>query len=304
MNLLASLKRPEYVFRPAQVFRRTMCSLRPEAPEYMTVKLPWGLPLRIQPNEAQGSLIRRLGVYDLHSCEIMSRLIDPGELAVDAGANMGQMTSLMAMRAGPRGQVISFEPHPVLFGELQYNIAAWKQDPQAAPISAHQLALSNREGAAQLVVPARAVRNQMLAFLADDAPENTQLEHYQVPVTTLPAIVPEGQPIGLMKIDVEGHELQVLSGAQPLMAAGNIRDILFEDHDTPPTPVTTFLEDNGYKIFRIGGRLSGPELDSIDTPFTSGVHGPPNFLATRDASRAKARMARRGWTANQRNRRD
>ena len=137
----------------------------------------------------------------------------------------------------------------------------------------------------------------MLAFLAGDAPDNAQLEHFEVQVRALAAIAGDEQPIGFLKIDVEGHELQVLSGAQRLMASGGIRDILFEDHGSPPTPVTQFLEDNGYTLYRVAGKLSGPVLSSIGTPFTSGVHGPPNFLATRDPDRVLARMARRGWTA-------
>ena len=103
MQLLASLKRPEYLFRPAQIIRRVKCELRPPSARYETVRLPWGLPIRVEPKEKLGALILRLGVYDLHACEYISRLIDRGDIAVDAGANIGHMTSLMAMRAGPAG---------------------------------------------------------------------------------------------------------------------------------------------------------------------------------------------------------
>ncbi len=55
--------------------------------------------------------------------------------------------------------------------------------------------------------------------------------------------------IGFLKLDVEGHELQLLEGAQNLIASGNIRDILFEEFGTPPTPLSQFLEDNGYTLY-------------------------------------------------------
>jgi FkbM family methyltransferase len=296
MNFLASLKRPEYVFRPAQIVRRVLCSLRKTAPDHETVTLPWGLRISINPHEAQGLLIQRLGVYDLRTCECISRLVDPGDFVVDAGTNIGQMSSLMAMRAGPQGKVIAFEPHPVLFAALQANIANW-QHPRAAPITAYNLALSDYDGIARLVLPANFDENQMLAFLADDTATASPERSFEVQVNTLPEFVDEGRPIGFLKLDVEGHELKVLRGAQGLIASSGIRDILFEDHGAPPTPVTEFLAGNGYTLFRISGKLSGPVLTPAEAAFTSGAHGPPNFIATRDPERVMKRMAKRGWTA-------
>ena len=61
--------------------------------------------------------------FDLISCEAIWRLLDEGELALDVGANIGYMTSLMAARLGKNGRVIAFEPHPVLFQEPEQMLA-------------------------------------------------------------------------------------------------------------------------------------------------------------------------------------
>lgn len=69
-------------------------------------------------------------------------------MALDIGANIGQMTSLMRHLAGPNGQVISFEPHPDIFNELQDNIRMDPDQHLIAPAVLNQLALSDHSGTA------------------------------------------------------------------------------------------------------------------------------------------------------------
>ncbi len=61
--------------------------------------------MRVRPAEGVGRSLWRLGVYDLVTCELCWRLLDPGETAVDVGANIGVVTGLLARRAGPAGEV-------------------------------------------------------------------------------------------------------------------------------------------------------------------------------------------------------
>jgi hypothetical protein len=44
--------------------------------------------------------------------------------------------------------------------------------------------------------------------------------------------------LALLKLDVEGHELAVLEGASRLLGGGAIRDVMFEEEETLPTPVS------------------------------------------------------------------
>jgi len=296
MKLLAWLSRPEYIFRPSQIVRRLMYELRPSRTQYQTVTLPWGLDIRVQQKEVVGSGIRRLGVHELATSECICRLIEPGELSVDVGANIGHMTSIMAMQAGPSGQVISFEPHPVLYKELQYNVTAWKQNPNIAPITTYNVALSNNVGSARLAVPADYESNHGVCSIADNTEDSSTTTYFEVAVTTLTAIIEQNRQISFLKIDVEGHELMVLKGAESLLASGQIRDILFEEHGTLPTPVTTLLQGHGYQLYRILNGLFGLTLIPIDTYHAPLVeHDSPNFLATRSPGRLLGKTSKRGW---------
>jgi FkbM family methyltransferase len=297
MNILSTLTRPEYLFQPSQIVRRILCELRPPRDEYEMVRLPWGAPIRIYPGESQGSCIRRTGVHDLVTNEVIWRLLDPGENAVDVGANIGHMTSVMAFRAGPQGKVVAVEPHPALFQELNFNVTMWGQMMSSAPIVARRLALSNREGNARLGVPKGFSKNRGLCFLVSEgAAAESSASFYDVEATTLDRLLEPGQPdIGLLKMDCEGHELQVLEGAGNLFASGRIRDVVFEEHKPPPTPVTNLLEANGYSVFHLDGKLLGPVTAPIDKPYVRKIKDAPNYLATLKPSRSKARLAGRGW---------
>lgn len=295
MNLRHAIERPEYLFRPSQILRRLRCELRSASGKYETIRLPWGLPIRIQPAEQIGSSIRRLGIHELTTCECVGRLIEPGDLVIDAGANIGQMTSLMALRAGREGQVIAFEPHPIVGNELEHNVAGWQRDPRHAPITVQHAALSNCQGAAQLTIPDWFDANHGIAFLAGSRSWNGHTKSCQVPATVLDASVPTARQVGLLKIDVEGHELKVLEGAHRLLAAGLIRDIVFEEIHTPPSPAMLLLEAAGYKLYRLEGKFFGPVLRPLSAPPADSVKDSTNYLATRDAQRALKRISKHGW---------
>lgn len=294
MNLREALQRPEYIFRPSQIFRRFACEFRNPSAGFETVRLPWGLRIRLQPSEVIGSSICRMGIHELEVSECIGRLIEPGDLVVDAGANIGQMTSLMALRAGPQGEVIAFEPHPGIFKDLQHNISLWQRNMLLAPVTARSVALSDSEGSAQLRVPSIFGSNHGIAFITGSRNWDGETESCDVQVTVLDSSVGIERRVGLLKVDVEGNELKVLQGAERLIATASIRDVVFESMIAFPSPVSIFFQTHGYAIFRIGRTFFGPTLVPVD-PLTEFVPAGTNYLATRDAQRAVAKIAKRGW---------
>jgi hypothetical protein len=108
-------------------------------------------------------------------------------------------------------------------------------------------------------------------------------------------VVPEGATVGVLKLDVEGHEPAVLEGAAALLARRAIRDIVFEAHDRYPSPITEQLEAAGFTILLPEPRVRGLQLVPIASrPIDAGWDS-PNLLATTDPQRAHARSGRRGW---------
>ena len=289
MNLLSHLNKPEYIYRPAQIFTRLRRELAASHP-FEIVPLPWGMEIKIQPDDIVGRAIWTVGLADPTVSEALWRLIEPAETVVDIGANIGHMTSLMAARAGRGGEVISFEPNPHLFAVLTENVARW-QDEEGAAIAVHALALSDYSGAGRLGIPATQPQDWALASLLD----GTAHAHstFAVEVRRLDEFL--RGPVGVLKIDVEGHELGVLRGAGELLKKHLIRDIIFEEHAAYPTPVTEFLEAIGYSLFNLGQNVFGLKLTPVAAKSYHRVWDSRSCLATLDPARALARLRKRGW---------
>jgi FkbM family methyltransferase len=289
------MRKPEYLFHPGQAIRRLARGAGPDR-ERVEVVLPWGAPLSIRPDEAIGRAIWRTGTYDVLVSEAVLRLAEHGETAVDVGANIGVMTSAMAVAVSPTGTVLCFEPHPALSVELSENIAKWRAALGWDHVERSDRALSAHPGEAALVVPSEFDANRGTATLCPVAPgEGTATCKFDVVTTTLDLAVGRQATVGVLKVDVEGHELQVLKGASCLLASGRIRDIVFEEYSTYPSPVTDLLEAHGYSVFLLRKGLLGPTLQP---PQSGGVQlewETPNYLATKDPDRAVQRLSAVGW---------
>jgi FkbM family methyltransferase len=270
-------------------------------PEVVFAPQPWGLTIRANPREGVGRHLWDLGIMDLPVSEIIWRLLDLGEVAWDVGANIGAITSLMAVRAGNSGAVWAFEPHPVIHDELKQNVESWRASGcPLAPIRICAKALSDREGEAELFEPAEFGDNHGSASLERPTPSAGASKaeagsSFRISTAMLDRELPADLRVGVMKMDVEGHEISVLRGASSALAEKRIRDIVFEDHCSYPSETSSILEKNGYRIFLIDRTFWRPCLLSPTGAAPSVSWLPPNYLATLDPARAAARCAPIGW---------
>ena len=288
--------KPQYVFHPARAFRRAMHgrSWSPGSNRGLEIALlPWGLPLEVHAGEAIGLSIVTGGVFDPCVSEAMHRLVDPGDLVADVGANQGYLTSLAAARTGSSGCVLAFEPHPRVYSVLARNVERWTDFSGVAPVEARQIALSDTDGIGTLSSGSEFEANMGLAALKPDAvPDGKGL--LPVTMSRLDDIIGD-RIVGLIKIDVEGHETEVLRGAVELLHSGRVRDVIFEDHHDYPDDATKLVEGAGLHLFSLANDLFGLEIgvpaDRGETPAWPG----PSYLATRDPQRALDRLRPRGW---------
>jgi FkbM family methyltransferase len=284
--------KPHYVFHPLRTLRRARYRGPSGAGRQATARLPWGLALDVNAEESIGFTILTTGVFDPRVSETMYRLIDPGDFVVDVGANVGYLTSLAARRAGPGGEVLAFEPHPRVFELLRGNIARWADDGVAA-VEARPTALSDRDGTAELNAGSAFDRNMGLAHV-EVGSARTGDELIDVTLEKLDDVVGD-RPVGLLKIDVEGHEPAVLRGAQELLRSGRVRDVIFEDHDPYPDASTEIVEGTGYTLYSLSNDLFGVLLGAPAERGEVAEWPGPSYLATRDPERARERLGPRGW---------
>lgn len=287
------VNRPYYLYRPLQIAIRLRVKVDLDGSPRL-LRTAWGSHLYCWPDTI-GQAVARTGVYDLIVAETLARLVDPGETAVDAGANVGFMSNLLAYATGKSGHVISFEPHPLIFETLTSNVARWEAIDRIDTISVRQAAVSSSAGTLPLTVRLTMfAHNKGTASLErPDTAKSTDVEMIEVETVRLDDEF--SAPIGVLKLDVEGHELAALRGAESLLSGKLIRDVLFEEHQSPPTPVTTLFEAHGYTVLGVHQGLAGPILSPPADAYNWQLWDPPGLLATIDPERARQRLKRRGW---------
>jgi FkbM family methyltransferase len=237
-----------------------------------------------------GRAVARTGVYDLTVAETLARLADPGETVVDAGANVGVMSNLLAHAVGPTGRVVSFEPHPLIFETLARNVERWTEVDGITAIEARQAAVSSSRGTLPLAVdPETFARNKGTASLERADPAHST----EVDTVRLDDVF--STAVGVLKLDVEMHEQSALEGAGRLLSNRLVRDIVFEEHEPPPTAVTALLESYGYTVLSVRQGLTGPILSAPADAHRMKLWDPPALIATTDVERVRRRLGRRGW---------
>jgi FkbM family methyltransferase len=289
-----SLAKPEYVLRPAQMLRRIRNQFAPPPADSVIVTLPWGWAIEVQSGEVIGRCLVNIGIYDLAISELLWRLCDPGETAVDAGANIGCMTSILAYRAGPHGHVFSFEAHPEISGQLLRNVDRWRTLP-SAKINVVAKALSNREGIVEFELPGDFATNRGTGRVVPHVEGQDTSSTFTVDCGTLDTFLNNEPAIGVAKMDVEGHEEAVLQGASRLLQERRVRDWIFEHNESYPSPVTDIFERSGYALFQVQKRFLGPDLVPMSQSFRRSSWEPQSYLATLDPTRAQDRARPRGW---------
>lgn len=285
-------RRPELFFRPGQIIRRFLWQIkRPR--KNVRVRLPWGLHVTVSPHDRIGASILKTGSYDTAVLECLYRLVDKGELCLDVGANFGLMTGLLAIATGENGTVIAFEPHPEIATSLKEHLKLWQTTRNIGAVRVYDNAVSEANGIAELEIPREFSENRGTARISHQKKPNQQDDnHISVQTICLDDFLDEAQsPIGVLKIDIEGHEKAALSGAAGLLKRGAIRDIVYEDQEGYPSEVSNYLEEFGYKVFLIRKGLLKPMLLPPNTP----LYELGNFLATLDPARANKRVGKTGY---------
>src|SRR5262249_28289212 len=157
---------------------------------------------------------------------------------------------------------------------LRDNVARWTDSVRVEVLEA---AASDSDGVGLLSVDEGFAHNAGTASL--DNGVSAAIRH-DVELVRLDAVVGEDASVGVLKLDVEGHESAVLDGAASLFDRGAIRDVVFEAHDGYPSPVTEKLASAGFTILLPRPRIWGVQLVPIGSRSIDAGWDTPNLLAT------------------------
>jgi hypothetical protein len=157
------------------------------------------------------------------------------------------------------------------------------------------MALGNREGVAQLVEPSTFGRNEGVSAIVDLDAAVSGGPRYEVSMKRLDTVLDDSN-IGLVKLDVEGFERQVLAGAERLLSQRRIQHVIYEAHDCALSPLHGLLKRHGYSVFGIGRTVFGPKLTPGEAaPLVDRSWESPSYLASLDPSGVTVLFRRSGW---------
>lgn len=215
---------PAYREAPATFAARTMAfTWREQIASGQTIEFSacGGRRFRSPRNNVSSFIAAVFGQRDLNIVRFWDKVLKPGAVFFDVGANIGLYAVPASLQVGPAGQTVCFEAHPTLCSFLRDNVA--RNCPHN--VTVENLAVGAADGHIELAFNSSNPGETRVALaneIGDPVPQVT-LDRYcrQRRIAS----------IDYMKLDVEGYEANVLRGAEGIVAAS--REILIQTEYEP-----------------------------------------------------------------------
>ncbi len=184
--------------------------------------------------------VRDTGSYEPEILAVLALFLRPGDTFVDVGANFGWHSVHAARIVGPAGKVFAFEPVPNIADVLERNC----RRNGFSNVEVRRLALGARQGQVKL------------ALNSDNPGGGSVAEFGTLPVHmfALDQVIADARP-ALIKIDVEGYELEVLRGANRTLEREPV--VVLEYNRGPHRKrIFRYLSDRGYSLYIVSDTLA------------------------------------------------
>jgi FkbM family methyltransferase len=217
------------------------------AERLLTVTLDQGFKMKLDLEDAEQRKVYFFGHYhERYEAALVARLLEPGEIFWDIGANVGYFSLVAAARVHAAGQVVAFEPGAAALERLTENVSLnpFKN------IRIYHLAVADRDGEAVLY-RAEGIADSSASLFAAAAGAAGGETCVTVALDGFLNREKLAAP-DFVKLDVEGAELAALQGAAAILA--DSRPLLLVEMEeknlvaagASKAAIQTFLKDYGY----------------------------------------------------------
>ncbi len=201
--------------------------------------------------------------YEPVETRFVRTTLQPGDVFVDVGANVGWFTLLASTIVGTQGRIYAFEPRPETGLYLEKTI---KLNGITDQVTLYRYGLSDKDGEG-ILVWLEGTENPGGSHLADQPPPQG-MESQSIRLGMLDNL--KFQRVDFMKVDVEGAELRVFRGARatlercrPVILSELSPEMLERGSAATTDEFFAFFEEIGYRCFAIEMR----DLDKEVTAF-------------------------------------
>lgn len=189
------------------------------------------------------------GTYEKGTIQLLDDFLKPGSVFADIGANIGLMSAIASQFVGADGQVIAVEANPKTVTLLKENLAL----NTCTNVEVVSVALGSEAGTAELFENWEVNRGGASLLQQGTGPG------MPVTVRTLDEVI-AGRHVDLIKIDVEGFELEVLKGGLQTLEASRpaliveVSDERISEKGVSPSEIADFITAlGGYQLFKQKG---------------------------------------------------
>ncbi len=197
--------------------------------------------------------------------DYVARYIKPGDWVVDVGANVGRATAQLCHLTGPGGLVWAIEPVPRNLSRLRY----LKEQNNLRQLVIFEGALASRSGTASLRLPVEANSGHASFTRSWGVAGLITVSTWSLDDLTCKMRDKHNRSMAFLKIDVEGYEPQVLTGAKrtleemrPLVLC-EFNDILLRDAGSSSQQLLNMFEALGYSPVTEPPPLEGKVVDLL-----------------------------------------
>ncbi len=217
---------------------------------------------------------------------LLKRLNIEGSIAIDVGANGSNWSFWLSELVGRKGKVIAFEPHPYYFKATKFSILlSFRRN-----ITLLKSALGSEKSIIKLVIKEN---NKLLTYRSRilGANENKKnIETSNVEINTLDNFLLNKKinNISIIKIDVEGHEFNVLKGAINTIKK-HLPILIFElnlneDVITKYTEIYKLINSFNYECYFLNNNLKLELIDDLSKIYKMGNNNIVAFNSKFDRS--------------------
>ncbi len=215
--------------------------------------------------------------YSREILEVFRRYAKPGDTVIDVGAHIGYFTLFLAELVGPQGHVYAFEPDPRARSFLARSISGSGMD----WIDVSSFALATGRGTVKFFLAKGLGSSSAVKSVQQMDAEETAIQ-----TVSLDDLVDQGSvvgPIRVVKIDVEGYELDALRGMakvlrehRPVMVVEVNKEML-EARGESPANLFALLTSFDYSLEALAKPPRGRYKESIVTGAIRDIEQPGGY---------------------------
>lgn len=207
------------------------------------------------------------GIWEPDVEAVVCRLLKPGDTAVEVGANIGYHTLAMSERIGPAGKLHAFEANPGLAGLVEKTVLL---NGYADRVDVYSRAVTSKVGPVSFDFMTHANGGGHIS-VGDPLADETRIV---VTGTTLDESLAHVAAVDMLRIDAEGAEPLIVSGAQALIGRSPTLVIVMEwsvsmmSQRMDAREFTSSLERHGFRPWLIepSSQLVAIEADTLLKP--------------------------------------